>query len=182
MEIYLIRHTTPKIDKGICYGQSDIDVTDQFEDEVAQIMSQVKFDNTAKIYSSPLKRCTKLATKFSEDVFFDNRLKEIDFGDWENKKWDSLPKLDLTTWMDDFVNVQIPNGETYNQLYKRANEAFYELTSITSKKIIITTHGGVIRSILANINNVPLHKSFSIKVEYGQVFKILKNNNIYTVI
>ena len=26
MEIYLVRHTTPNIKKGICYGQTDIDI------------------------------------------------------------------------------------------------------------------------------------------------------------
>lgn len=30
MDIYLIRHTTPAIAKGICYGQTDLDVTANF--------------------------------------------------------------------------------------------------------------------------------------------------------
>ena len=30
MEIFLIRHTTPKIEKGICYGQTDLDITTTF--------------------------------------------------------------------------------------------------------------------------------------------------------
>ena len=31
MELILIRHTTPAIEKGICYGQSDLNVADSFE-------------------------------------------------------------------------------------------------------------------------------------------------------
>jgi len=34
MEIYLIRHTTPDVAKGICYGQTDLDVANTFEEEV----------------------------------------------------------------------------------------------------------------------------------------------------
>ena len=35
MEIYLVRHTTPDVAKGICYGQADIDVTATFLAEAA---------------------------------------------------------------------------------------------------------------------------------------------------
>ena len=38
MEIYLIRHTTPKIEKGICYGQADLNVADSFEEEINVIL------------------------------------------------------------------------------------------------------------------------------------------------
>ena len=37
MEIYLIRHTTPNIEKGICYGQADLDITETFLEEVEAI-------------------------------------------------------------------------------------------------------------------------------------------------
>lgn len=33
MKIYLIRHTTPHIEKGICYGQTDLDVAETFNNE-----------------------------------------------------------------------------------------------------------------------------------------------------
>ena len=33
MLIHLIRHTTPDIETGICYGQTDLDVSDSFEKE-----------------------------------------------------------------------------------------------------------------------------------------------------
>ena len=33
MEIWLVRHTTPKIGKGIAYGQADLDVTEDYTTE-----------------------------------------------------------------------------------------------------------------------------------------------------
>ena len=36
MAIFLIRHTTPLIEKGICYGQLNIDVTESFEAEAGK--------------------------------------------------------------------------------------------------------------------------------------------------
>jgi len=182
MEIYLVRHTTPEIEKGICYGQTDLDVAATFENEAAIILNSIQFNKETKVFSSPLKRCTKLAHKFSKNCIIDNRLMELNFGDWELLKWNNLPKKDSDIWMKDFVNVSTPNGEAYLDLAKRANVAFSEITTTSAKKIIITTHAGVIRSILSKINNIHLKDSFDIKVEYGQVFKIIKQNNTYTLI
>ena len=45
MEIYLIRHTTPLIEKGICYGQTDLDITESFEEEVSMIHPHLPSSN-----------------------------------------------------------------------------------------------------------------------------------------
>lgn len=182
MEIYLVRHTTPKIDKGICYGQSDLDVAATFKDEVTVILNTLEITEETSVHSSPLKRCIKLAQQFSENIIIDDRLMELNFGDWELLSWDNLPKKASNIWMNDFVNISTPNGEAYIDLAKRANEAFDEIISTSAKKIIITTHAGVIRSILSKINNIHLKDSFDIKVEYGQVFKIVKQNNTLTLL
>jgi len=183
MEIYIIRHTTPDIEKGICYGQSDLDVANSFESEVSQILRKVTSNTDTKVYSSPLKRCTKLASKFSNEIITDDRLMEINFGDWELKKWDDIPRKESDPWMNDFVNVTTPNGETYKEMFQRVNEVFSEITSKNeAKKIIIATHGGVIRCILSKLKNISLQNSFDIKVEYGDVFKILKQNNTFTIV
>lgn len=85
MEIYLIRHTTPDIEKGICYGQSDIPLKDTFPSEVKNILKSIPkhFD---KVYSSPLQRCTQLANYIDQNNTIDNRLMELNFGSWELKK------------------------------------------------------------------------------------------------
>lgn len=182
MEIYLIRHTTPNIDKGICYGQADLDVATTFEEEATKIVNSIDFDENTIVYSSPLKRCTKLANQLSENILTDKRLMELNFGDWELLKWDDIPEPASSIWMNNFVTECTPNGEAYIDLAKRAFEVFTEITSTSEKKLIITTHAGVIRSILAKLNNIHLKDSFDIKVEYGQIFKITKQNNTFTLL
>lgn len=119
MEIYLVRHTTPLIEKGICYGQSDLDITDKFESESKVILNKIQFDSDTIIYSSPSKRCTKLASLFNTNFKTDERILEMNFGDWELKKWDAIPSEEMTPWMQDFVNVKVPNGESYTELAER---------------------------------------------------------------
>jgi alpha-ribazole phosphatase len=49
MDIYLIRHTSVDVPKGLCYGQSNVSLTKTFEEEAKVIqkklpLTQVDFD------------------------------------------------------------------------------------------------------------------------------------------
>jgi alpha-ribazole phosphatase len=181
MEIYLIRHTTPNIEKGICYGQTDLDVADTFEEEVVHVLTNLKDVNNAILYSSPLIRCKKLALKINNQITEDKRLMEINFGDWELIKWDTINKTDLDIWMKDYVNEKIPNGESCLELYIRNIHFFKEIIQKHYSKVIIVCHAGVIRSILSYVKEISIEESYNIPIEYGQVFKILKQNNNFIV-
>ena len=65
MKIYFLRHTTLNIADEIFYGQSDVDVSKNFLNEVKLIKSKILSEEIdlekIKIISSPLKRCKKLA-------------------------------------------------------------------------------------------------------------------------
>ncbi|WP_109299216.1 alpha-ribazole phosphatase [Aquimarina sp. AU474] len=172
MEIYLVRHTTPNIDKGICYGQSDIGITDSFQTEVEKIHNQIPISEISKIYCSPLQRCKLLAKTFKKEVVFDNRLKELNFGDWELQPWDALPQKELQPWMDDFVNVQVPNGESYVELQQRILSFFSSLDLSLTEKNIIVSHAGPLRALLSHIRQIDLKDSFNIKIGYGEVIKL----------
>ena len=173
MEIYLIRHTTPLIDKGICYGQTNLDITETFLEEVSMIQPHLPLDNI-KVYSSPLKRCKKLAEALFESSIVEchDTLMELNCGDWEMKKWDEIPKEEIQPWMDDFVNVVVPNGESYVMLYERVVNTF-EAIKQKGENAVIVAHGGVLRSILSHITNTPLKESFDVfTLHYGCVVKI----------
>ncbi|UII25897.1 alpha-ribazole phosphatase [Fulvivirga maritima] len=172
MEVYFIRHTTPQVAKGICYGQSDLDITDSFEAECRQLKPQLpeKFDT---VYSSPLKRCTILAQQLTSQVITDDRLKEMNFGDWEMKKWDEIPNEPLDYWMEHFVTAKTPNGESMEGLHARVKEWWQSIQVNDSKqKIAVVTHAGVIRIMHAHLNNIPLNKAFeNFNIGYGEVWK-----------
>lgn len=172
MEIILVRHTTPNIEKDICYGQADIGLTDSFLEEIKPILQEVPVnDKNTVYYSSPLKRCALLAEKLSDTVIFDNRLKELSFGDWELKNWNAIDKAPLDIWMNDFVNEPAKNGESYIVLHKRTTSFLEEIKLKKHTSVVIITHAGVIRSLSAYINKSPLKKSFDLKLKYGAIIK-----------
>lgn len=174
MNIYLIRHTTPDIELVYCYGQSDLDIKDTFESEVDRIKSILpKFDNL-KIFSSPLKRCVKLAKALGlGDVHFDDRLKELDYGDWEMKRWEDIDKEALDYFVEDFVSRQVPGGESYQQMCDRVMVFLNRLIKKNeSENIILVSHGGTIRAILAYILEMPLINLFRMNIDFGGVVKL----------
>lgn len=177
MTIYLVRHTTPNIDKGICYGQADIDVTASFKEESKLILEKLENQPIENTISSPLQRCTKLAHVIDTNFTTAEQLKELDFGDWELKKWDDIPKLQLDPWMENYVNTAVTNGESYVNLYTRVISFYNNLQRNNS---VLVTHAGVIRSILAYTTNTHLKNSFDFKIPYGAVVKINTTSSTYT--
>ncbi len=173
MEVYLIRHTTPDVEKGICYGQTDLDITDSFLSEAAFIKAVLpaQIDH---IYCSPLQRCTKLAAQLfpCQPVTVQNSLMEINCGDWEMLRWNDIPKEAVDPWLADFINIRTPNGENYQDLFNRVVNEFSEIITRPLPAAIVA-HGGVIRSILAHITGTPMLEAFNVfKLHYGCVVKI----------
>lgn len=178
MSIYLIRHTAPLIEKGTCYGQADIDVKDSFHAEAAIIRSVLPGD-ISSIYSSPLQRCSKLAEHLfpGAAINWEHQLKEINCGEWELLKWDDIPADVIDPWMKDYVNVRIPGGENYIDLYTRVIETFLRIASDPAPAVVVT-HGGVIRSILAHITGTSLLDSFgAFSLHYGCVIRISRQGD-----
>jgi alpha-ribazole phosphatase len=178
MEIYLIRHTTPDVVRGICYGQTDLDVIHTFLQEAEQIKPHLPATITT-VYSSPLQRCSKLAQELfpTHTITYHAHLQEINCGEWEMQHWDEIPRQALQPFLADFVNIAMPNGESYIDLYNRVIACFEQVT-LQPKPIAIVAHGGVIRSILSHITNTPLIEAFNVfKLYYGCVVKLIANAN-----
>ena len=181
MDIYLIRHTAPLVDKGICYGQTDLDVTDSFEAELEQIKPHIPGD-IKKVYSSPLQRCLKLATALfpNQPISTHNDLMELNCGNWEMQVWNEIPKPEIQPWLDDFIRVIVPGGESYLQLHDRVIRQFQNICE-NKETAVIVAHGGVLRSILSFITQTPLKESFdTFTFHYGCVVKLRVENNRFS--
>ncbi|OCB77874.1 alpha-ribazole phosphatase family protein [Flavobacterium crassostreae] len=171
MEVYLVRHTQTVCKKEICYGQSDVGLLAPYLPIFEEIKAQIPVGAT--VYSSPLSRCVYLAKYLSESPILDHRLLEMNFGDWELQPWNAIAPEELQPWMDDFVNIQVPNGESFVELYQRVDDFFKkELLSNPSGPVVLVTHAGVIRSILCKISSLALKDAFQNKVDFGAVIQI----------
>lgn len=177
MNIYLIRHTRPAVEKGICYGQTDLDVVESFENEATTIRNCLPA-NILKVYSSPLQRCRKLAEHlFEQPILFHDDLMELHCGHWEMQHWDNIPRTEIKPWMDNFVHERVPGGESYQDLFNRTVQR-YEAICKEEKAAAIVAHGGVLRSILCHVSGTALEDAFKrFALFYGAVVRIDTSTN-----
>ncbi|WP_245391509.1 alpha-ribazole phosphatase [Thioflexithrix psekupsensis] len=170
LDIFLIRHTRVQVAEGTCYGQTDVRLSDTFDAEFAAIQAKLPvFSQPVQVISSPLSRCLQLAARLSYKIKTDPRIMELHFGDWEMKSWEDLTNKQISQWAEDYIHSAPPNGESYQALYDRCTAFWTELVAQELEQVVIVTHTGVIRALVAHVLELPLHKSFSLHFDYGAV-------------
>ena len=176
MDIFIVRHTKVAIDSNLCYGTSDIPLADSFPREAAlvkeRLMKWYPFD---AVYSSPLSRAYKLAQALQEKgkkIIQDDRLKEIEFGPWELVTWKDIGLQKFSTWVKEVKENGLPM-ETYRDVTARLKSFFDELVEKNpGERILITTHSGPIRCILALYSGTPLSNIFNYRISYGGILHL----------
>jgi alpha-ribazole phosphatase len=148
-------------------------LAETFEQEAAVIKAKLNDLLDIPFYCSPTLRCRRLAEHLQLSPQHDDRLQEINFGDWDGRPWLEIPREHSEAWLSDFVNHVPPNGESYLQLSQRVLGFLRELATKQPGHVGIITHSGVIHSILAYVRGIPLAESYEkISVEYGDVVHV----------
>jgi alpha-ribazole phosphatase len=172
MIIKAIRHTRVDITSGICYGITDVPLTDTFDDEATQILEQLKNQHFDIVFSSPLSRCTKLVSRiFPETMLVVNyRLKELNFGDWEMQQWDAIFNYpEGKIWFEDYINTACPNGESLVNMITRAKMFLDDLEETKYEKIALVTHAGMIRALMCLVQHKTPEEAFQTPLKYGEI-------------
>jgi len=184
MEIFLIRHTSVEVQKGTCYGKSDVALNHTAAEEIENTTQRLlKCCNVseAKIWSSPASRCIQLARNITDKFQTEERLWEMNFGDWEMKLWAEIKREESDPWMADFVNISTPNGESFLDLSNRSNEFLDEVTAQDFKQVVLVNHSATIRAILCKALDLDLKNAFRMEVDYGSISKITFKNGFWSV-
>ena len=177
MEIYLIRHTRPGVPEGTCYGRTDVPLDeDDFALRVPGIVAHLP--RGVVCYSSPATRCARLAAALVERTGgrlagIDARMHELDFGAWEGRPWDALPRVETDEWRDDIVNRSPPDGETFMSMHARVN-AFYEATLAAARaggvdRIAIVGHAGSLKVLVMRALGLAITQYARADVAQGRV-------------
>ena len=174
MQVYLIRHTAPGVEAGVCYGQSDVGLARDFDASSRGVLNTLgPSTKLERVYSSPLQRCMRLARTLGHSPpEIDDRLLEMSFGEWEMVPWDRIDRGELDLWSADFVTRNPPGGENLETVYQRTLDFIEHLRSQRHDRVAVVTHAGVIRCFWAYVVGVPLHNVFRFDVEFGDVFLI----------
>ncbi|EIC31560.1 MULTISPECIES: alpha-ribazole phosphatase [Methylomicrobium] len=182
MDIYLIRHTRTATEIGLCYGQTDVALSPGFSEELAALRQKLPASvECCAVYSSPLTRCMQLAETLSPSVIVDDRLLELNFGRWEGRRFDEIEPDLLSRWTGNFVETAPPDGESFTDLCERVGGFWQELLSQPHEQVLIVTHAGAIRALLARVLDLPPANAFQLRIDPGSVHKLRRQHD-YTYI
>lgn len=173
MKVYLIRHTSVDVPSGTCYGQTDVPLKDTFREEAAVCKSRIEGIRFDRVYTSPLSRCTRLAAFCGyADAERDDRLKEINCGKWEMRRYDDISDPRLREWYDDYLHVPATGGESFMDLLKRVSSFLEELKGQAYENVLIFAHGGVLISAQVYAGTIKPEQGFEAISPYGGVVVI----------
>lgn len=111
------------------------------------------------LYSSPLPRARQTAQAIADalglTVLTDDRLREVDVGDWQGLSHDEIEAWDgerFAAYLADWYHTPTPNGESRMELQVRARAAFDDITARhCGATIAIVSHGGTLGMLLESL-------------------------------
>ncbi|UPR34188.1 histidine phosphatase family protein [Vibrio cyclitrophicus] len=152
--IYLLRHG--KVEgKAALNGLSDVLVNADLQQRIGEalVTQDITFES---IVTSPLRRCSDLANlsaqRMSLPLSIVTGFQEMNFGEVDGVPFDELEdKWEmLETFWQAPANHQLTGAESLQGFHDRVTQAWSQLLNDPSDNILLVTHGGVIRILLAH--------------------------------
>jgi broad specificity phosphatase PhoE len=178
LKLIMIRHGRINARyNGLCYGQSDVELSEEGMDQSRRIAQKAISWQIARLYYSNMKRTRYLAELISDKTgcpaISDERLRELHFGQWELRSWD-----DIYTETGDAMNgffdqpdrFSPSGGETTYQLRDRVLAWYRQLPE--TGLIVAVTHGGPIAALLGTLRNLPANQWMVLIPDYGELVEI----------
>lgn len=174
MKLIFVRHTSVDVPKGVCYGQTDVPLAASFLQEAGAVREKLKSHKIDKAYTSPLSRCRKLAAYCGwGSAVADSRLMEMDFGEWEMKRYDDIKDSRLKLWYDDWLNVAATGGESSSMQRARFEDFLGSLRRLhgSDETIAVFTHGGIMIHSLVLLGGLSYQQAFAKNPPYGSILE-----------
>ena len=135
-----------------------------------------------RIIASPLIRCADFGRALSQrldlPLSLDPRLVELDFGAWEGRSAADLMVSDAEAlgrfWADPVAHSP-PGGESLPAFQARVLAAWQDLTeqALTyGERLLVVSHGGVIRVIICTLLDHPLGRLLELEVGHASLTRV----------
>jgi alpha-ribazole phosphatase len=167
VRVFLIRHPRPAVAPDVCYGASDLDLADDALECVPRLRAVLPA--RVPVFSSPLRRCRRLAEALHDAPRYDERLSEMDFGAWELRSWNEIPRAEIDAWAAAPMAYAPPGGESVGALRSRVTAFLAEHCTAGGEDFAVVTHAGVMRIFAAHLRGLAEERWFNLGFDYGEV-------------
>ena len=142
------RHPRAEGVEGRCIGaRSDPPVDARRAKRLAHRMRAVARHEglPRRVAVSPARRCRAVGRwlrRFGFEVHTDARLREFDFGAWDGRRWDDVPRGELDAWCADFAGHAPGGGDSLTGFLARVRPLHARAPAP-----LLVTHGGVLSAL-----------------------------------
>ena len=164
--ICLLRHgeTAYNAEGNKYCGRTDIPLTDKGIEQARRMNNLLKDYDFDQIFCSPLLRArttAEIASGTPAKLQTDDRLIEVDFGQWEGKRSEDFIVEDpdsWTNWLADPTQFRAGNtGERGDEIIARLDSFYTELLEkFDGQTILVVGHNGINRFFMAKQLGMPL--------------------------
>lgn len=162
-------------------GQLDSDLSPAGVIQAQEVAIHLSSRKIHAIYSSDLKRALFTAQNIAKHhgltPRIDQRLREMSFGVWEGltreEIIDKYPELFYARY-ENSLATKIPGGEVPGEVVARF-QAFLQdqVPKHEEQTIVVVSHGGALRLIIASLLHIPLEKSYCLHQSNTGVSELL---------
>jgi len=150
--ISFVRHgETPLNRDGRLQGRVDLELSDKGLDQAARAAARFADSKVSRIYTSPLRRAQQTAAAIAEvcgaEVEIDERLIELDYGDWDGRALSELRTTRESGWLSD-PTFAPPGGESLVAVMARV-ASFCGYRLVADDRIVAVSHVSPIKSAVA---------------------------------
>ncbi|EMR46545.1 MULTISPECIES: histidine phosphatase family protein [Pseudomonas] len=133
------------------------------------------------LVSSPLQRCGRFADELGAQLNLpvqrEPALQELHFGDWEGQSAAQIMERQADAlgrfWADPYAFTP-PNGEPVEAFAERVLAAVERLRlQHAGKRVLLVTHGGVMRLLLARARGLPREQLLQVEVGHGALMRLV---------
>ncbi|MFG6117865.1 histidine phosphatase family protein [Thalassobacillus sp. B23F22_16] len=167
LKLYITRHgeTEWNVQKRM-QGWGNSELTDNGVENARILGESLKATAFDAVYTSPSKRTRKTTELILGDrelpVTYEEKLKEINVGDWEGQTKEFIEENYGDAYHSFFNTPHLYesfNGESFFELRERVEEFLEQLKRThSSGNILIVTHSVFIKSLLAVMKELPVEK------------------------
>jgi broad specificity phosphatase PhoE len=145
MTLYVVRHGRTEANaSGLLLGRADPELDEVGRAQAARIAAALP--PGARVVSSPLARCRQTAEALAAHPETDDRLLEMDYGDFDLTPVAEVSDEVWAVWRSD-PDFRPPNGESHRELGERVGAVLDELCAdAASGDVIVVTHVSPIKA------------------------------------
>jgi alpha-ribazole phosphatase len=171
--LILLRHGKTPL-SGRFAGSTDLDLNGDGIQQILALKPILADERIERIFCSPMRRCRETARLLDLDaeVLYIEDLREIDFGLWEGKDFSEIEKNDprrVRNWIEDPDGFCFPDGECRADFIHRVERFKNMLQTLQNEKILVISHGGVIRHLICLFLGLSVNNYLLFKINEGEL-------------